>query len=116
MGKTVNVLGTEYALILKDVDDDPAFKLCGGYRDAFAKEIVVATFKPSSDPMETKNLLAVTKLNIRHEVVHAFLYESGLFKNSVTYDGAWADNEEMVDWIAIQGQKIYAAWQEAGAL
>ena len=29
---------------------------------------------------------------------------------------AWASNEAMVDWIARQGQKIYAAWREAGAL
>lgn len=25
---------------------------------------------------------------------------------------AWARNETMVDWIARQGPKIYAAWQE----
>lgn len=116
MSKTVNVLGTEYALILKGADDDPKFEMCGGYCDAFAKEIIVATFKPSGDPMETKNLSAITNLNVRHEIVHAFLYESGLYKNTLTAEGAWAANEEIVDWIALQGQKIYAAWKEAGAL
>ena len=38
----------------------------------------------------------VGKKVIRHELVHAFLFESGLSVNS------WADNEEIVDWIAIQ--------------
>ncbi len=27
-----------------------------------------------------------------------------------------AHNEELVDWIAIQGPKLYKAWQEAGAV
>jgi hypothetical protein len=29
---------------------------------------------------------------------------------------SWATNEEMVDWIAIQGPKIYSAWKDASAL
>ena len=41
------------------------------------------------------------KKNLRHEIVHAFLFESGLAENS-----EWAYNEEMVDWIAKQGPKI----------
>jgi hypothetical protein len=31
-------------------------------------------------------------------------------------DIGWAKNEEMVDWFALQGPKIYAAWKEAGAI
>jgi len=112
----ISILGTEYELILKDENDDPAFKECGGYRDAFAKQIVIADFKPDGSPMETKNLRAAVNQNIRHEIVHAFLYESGLHANAVRYNGEWSDNEEMVDWFAIQGPKIYAAWQEAGAI
>ena len=51
------------------------------------------------------------KKNVRHELVHAFLFECGLAENS-----NWAQNEELVDWIAIQGPKIYKAWQDAGAV
>lgn len=110
--KTIKILGTDYKLILKNENEDPAFKECGGYRDAFAKEIVVADYKPNGDPMETKSLPEVIRLNTRHEIIHAFLGESGLLKNT---ENDWASNEEMVDWIAIQGPKIYAAWKEAGA-
>lgn len=46
-----------------------------------------------------------------NEIVHAFLLESGLDENS-----EWARNEELVDWIAIQGPKIWKAWQEADAV
>ena len=55
------------------------------------------------------------KQTLRHEIVHAFLGESGLSNNSNSID-AWARNEEVVDWFAIQGPKIYKAWQEAGAV
>ena len=44
-------------------------------------------------------------------VPHVFLFECGLAENS-----PWAQNEELVDWIAIQGPKIHKAWEEAGAL
>ena len=43
----------------------------------------------------------------RHEIIHAFLYESGLSHNS-----EWANNEEMIDWIAIQFSKMLKAFEE----
>lgn len=42
---------------------------------------------------------------MRHEIVHAYLYESGLAENSLSVAN-WATNEEMVDWIARQFPKI----------
>ena len=41
------------------------------------------------------------KRTIRHEIVHAILFESGLDHNT-----EWARNEEVVDWIAIQFPKL----------
>jgi hypothetical protein len=40
---------------------------------------------------------------------------SGLADNSNGVD-AWARNEEMVDWFAMQGPKIYKIWREVGAV
>ena len=51
----------------------------------------------------------------RHEIVHAFLMSAGLTENTLGVE-AWADNEEMVDWIAFMGERIYKAWEEAGCL
>ena len=48
---------------------------------------------------------------LRHEIVHAFLYESGLDVSS-----EWARNEEIVDWIALQTPKLQKAFEEAGCL
>lgn len=53
---------------------------------------------------------------LSHEIVHAFLNESGLQHCSSVPMGAWARHEEMVDWIAIQFPKIMKAFQEVGAL
>jgi len=51
----------------------------------------------------------------RHEIVHAFLYESGLDCNSLKQYN-WAENEEMVDWFAIQGPKIFKIYKELDIL
>ena len=52
---------------------------------------------------------------LRHEIIHAYLEESGLSANSNMIP-AWAQNEEMVDWLAIQSSKIFATFQEVGCL
>lgn len=48
---------------------------------------------------------------MRHELTHAMLSESGLQSES-----AWAMNEEIVDWIAIQGPKLMEVWSTAKCL
>lgn len=55
---------------------------------------------------------------LRHEILHSYLYESGLDSNSFSLndDVAWALNEEMVDWFAIQSPKIFKTYKEVGAL
>ena len=46
------------------------------------------------------------------QIVHAFLYESGLRQNAYG-SKCWAKNEEMIDWMAIQIPKIQRAYKEA---
>ena len=115
----VNILGRQYEVIVKKYDDDPAFARDGisGWCDTVTKELVVcdmATYKGyENEPPHT--IEDVQKETTRHEIVHAFLYESGLHTNTLNVE-EWATNEEMVDWISIQGPKIYKAWEEADAL
>lgn len=66
------------------------------------------------EPPET--IRATQKEVLRHEIVHAFFDQSGLSDSSLNLDVVWAKNEEMVDWIAIQGPKIYKVWKEVGAV
>ncbi len=116
----INILGTEYTVTVKKYDEDETFerRSIDGYCDSWTKQIVVcdmSTYKRwEHEPTETAE--AAQKETLRHEIVHAFFSESGLADSSNSVDCSWAKNEEMVDWIAIQGPKIYKAWQEAGAL
>ena len=117
---TVNILGTPYEIIVKKYDEEKEFERLSiyGFCDGYAKEIVVcdmSTYK-GWEHEEEKTIIAAQKQTIRHEIVHAFFYESGLWDSSLGIENSWAKNEEMVDWIAIQGAKIYKAWQEADAM
>ncbi len=118
--KTVNILGTEYTITVKKYGEDKRFtdECAGAYCAVTTHEIVCCDLSTHPDlNLETKEAIDQSqKRHLRHEIVHAFLNESGLSANATSYFGSWAENEEMVDWIAIQGQKIYKAWEEAGCL
>lgn len=109
----VDILGTEYKLIIATEKERPNLKECDGYIDQSIKEIVVGRFEP--EPMILLNLKQYTKKVMRHEIIHAFLYESGLGENSNKIEN-WAQSEEMVDWIAIQFPKILKAFKEVNAI
>lgn len=117
---TVNILGTPYTITVKKYDEEEVFdrRSISGYCDGNTKEIVVcdlSTYKGwENEPQETIDI--AQKKIVRHEIVHAFFIESGLSCCSFAYDGGWAKNEEMVDWIAMQGCKIYKAWMECDAV
>lgn len=53
------------------------------------------------NPMNMGNMDIYEKRTIRHEIVHAILFESGLDHNA-----DWPRNEEIIDWIAIQFPKL----------
>lgn len=107
---TINILGAEYTVTLATEQAEPRLEGCDGFCDETAKEIVVENYKRNLPGSKGKLELQEQK-NLRHEIIHAFLFESGLAENS-----DWAQNEEMVDWFAIQGPKIVKSWEEAGAL
>lgn len=110
----INVLGTEYKIIDKKEAEDERLKRCDGYLDDSTKEIVLLVYEP--DVNNKKDLEAYRKQVLRHEIIHAFLSESGLQACSVSFGGGWATNEEMVDWLAIQFPKIQKAFEEVGCM
>ena len=113
--KTVSILGTEYKLIFADGYKDKrlAAAEADGITDESTKEIIVGYFEP--DETSQADLSAYQRKLIRHEITHAFLFESGLAECSVKVN-SWAKNEEMVDWIARQHNKLHEAFEKAGAL
>lgn len=98
----VNVLGTEYTIKF----DVPSEKMPfggDGCMDQSIREIWIADFG-ESDRDSIKDLDSYRKKVLRHEIVHAFLYESGLWNNSGNVK-AWGQSEEITDWIALQFPK-----------
>lgn len=108
----VDVLGERYA-ILNDVNENEIPGRGDGACDWSTRTIYIGHFTANEDSVG--DLKGYAKQVLRHEIVHAFLFESGLSANSSNAT-SWASCEEMVDWFAIQGPKILKAWQEADAL
>ena len=108
----INILGAEYTLTVCSEDEDLRLKGMDGLTDETTKELLVESYEKSKDePNSKKNLQVQINKVKRHEIIHAFLFESGLAENS-----AWAQNEEMVDFFAIQFPKLLKAFETAGAL
>lgn len=105
---TVDVLGTKYTVVESDKVKDSNLERNDGYCDHTTKKIVIDTFKDSFDTLEDLN--DYKKHVIRHELIHAFLFESGLGANS------WGTNEEIVDWIAFQFPKMSEAFEKVNAI
>lgn len=108
----INILGQKWIIFYKD--EDPAFDKCRGYTDGALKNIVIQNEKIDDEDVLSTNLESqhLDKLRVvRHEIVHAYLYECGLAESSLEAE-SWAVNEEMVDWFARLGPKIYATWKE----
>jgi hypothetical protein len=112
----INILGTEYEIIYGSRKDYPNLEQLSGYIDVTIKKIIVCDFaEDADDPFSKQNLDDFKKETVRHEIIHAFLYESGLAGNSHATT-QWAEDEEMVDWMAIQFPKIAKVFEEAGVL
>lgn len=107
---TVDVLGTIYNIKSANPDsNDKRLDGADAYCDYYAKEIVAINYKETEESF--KDIPAFNRKTLRHEIIHAFLAESGLRKSC-----DWSRNEEVVDWIAIQFPKMLKAFKEAGAL
>lgn len=107
------VLGTDIRIEFRKESEDEQLSEMGGYFDCSVNLIVVKIHE--ADKYSLKDLEAQQKKTLRHEIIHAFLHESGLDWSSSSSD-AWAVNEEMVDWFAIQSPKIFKIFAELGAL
>ena len=110
----VNILGTEYTIEHKKCTEDSFLEGANGYCDVTSKRIVVLKEKRNMD--EIDNFEYLQRKTLRHEIIHAFIFESGLFNNTYCVDDGWAKNEEMIDWFAIQFPKIIKVYQEADCL
>lgn len=116
----VNVLGTEYTIETRKISEDEYMKKSNfaGYCCECSKLIVIADVseKEFFQDMDENEQEIYRKKTLRHELIHAFLNESGLSADASATSGAWAKHEEMIDWFAIQSPKIFKVFSDAGCL
>lgn len=96
----VNVLGTPYKIVESNNKEHPLLTNMDGYCDFSSKKIYINDISKEGG-YEWEDANSHKAKVIRHELIHAFLYESGL-----DIESEWARNEELIDWFAIQIPKI----------
>lgn len=107
----IDVLGTKYTIQVLPVEKDGMLNTCDGYCDKTTKRIVV---RAKDDTSELGNHDVYLKKVKRHEIIHAFLFESGLHENFKHEE--WGHDETMIDWVAVQFPKLTAAFKAADCL
>ena len=112
----VNVLGTEYEILQQTKDDNPKLEDSTGLCEQYSKKIILSNLEEEkAHVMCVENVEEFEKKILRHEIIHAFLVESGLDENWKHCD-QFGHDETMVDWIAIQFPKLIKVFEAAGCL
>lgn len=113
--RKINILGTEWKIVTCKEEESELLngKRRDGCTDDSTRTIWICEKK---DDCELQDYESWKKVILRHEILHAFLFESGLDASSIATYGAWANNEEMVDWFTIQSPKIFKVYLELGII
>ena len=106
----VDVLGVPYSVNITPEADDPKLETMDGYTDPSIKRIVISdVHRRPDDPENVQDQDWFQRNIIRHELIHAFVVESGC------QDALW-HSEDMVRWLAYMFPRLLVAFKEAGAL
>lgn len=112
----VDILGTTYTILYRTKEEDKRLENIDGYCDYSTKTIVCfKRTEKDKEVMDLENLKFIDNRILRHEILHSFIYESGLWCNSYGIT-SWAENEEMTDWFAIQSPKIFEVYKKLNIL
>lgn len=128
--KVINVLGTDYTIkfiTVKDEYESNAAKIliesgfCA-FCSHYDKTIILSNFRDekfnSAFKYQSLDVIVETyKETLRHELWHAVFYCSGLNNNSHgTGNNSFANDEEMIDFLAIQSPKMFEIFNKANIL
>lgn len=99
------ILGSSWNVKLRSKKEDKYLINADGYCDKTANLIVVKT-NDEDDNLE--NWEEYMRKVLRHELIHAFLFESGLHEGLMHPERG--HDEAYVDWFAVQMLKIKVAY------
>lgn len=109
----LNILGSKWKMKVIPRCYDPMFDTVDGYADRSTKTMYVAE-DCTGDIDDLKRWDEYQKVVKRHEIIHAFLYESGLAQDM--YHPAMGHCEQDIDYFAIQFPKMIEVFNKAEAL
>lgn len=118
-----DILGTTYNIVILNSESADVYKkylgvTWGMYNMTYPSIYTLSPEHFHTGDEETDKLMFNKFL--RHRIIHAFLYESGLcdakFKDSIFNIKSWTENEKMVDWLAWQFPKIAKVFDELGIM
>ena len=97
--KKVLILGRPWLIKICTEKEEPRLKERSGFADWTSRLIAI------SDPDDHKecdldNMLEFLKKVARHEIIHAFMFGSGLAEE--WKHDTWGQEETLVDWLAFQ--------------
>lgn len=112
-----DVLGSEYTLRFIPEDKDPQLDNSNAYCDSCGSTIVIDDLSKLKDlcpdAFISKDMVNRLKVTIRHELIHAFMHESGITTCSHL---PWAHDETLVEWLAVQLPKMAKTMQDLKVL
>ena len=113
--KTYNlsILGNKWKLKVVPRHLDPMFETVDGYCDRSDRTMYVAEDSTRTID-DLKNWPEYQKVVKRHEIIHAFMFESGLAQDM--YHTPYGHDEAEIDWMAIQFPKMMQVFEKAEAL
>lgn len=108
--KQVSILGTKYLIRYVSEKEYPKLKKAdaSGLAELYQKELIINKDTMEEEDTTYANLESYKNKVVRHEIVHAFFHEAGLLN--------YCTDEKLVDWIAIQINKMYKVMDEVDAI
>lgn len=107
MEKRIVILGSEWVVEYVEMGDAEM----DGETDYTDRTIRIRT----DNVFEVGDFVQLQNKQLRHEVIHAFMAESGLQSNFEHYQ-KYGHEETTVDWFAIQFPKILRVYTELGCI
>lgn len=106
----IDILGSQWTIEHKYAGEDNGLNGLEGYTDRTSRRIVLAKHRPAQDKEvgALDDMADNDRNTTRHELTHAFLFESGLDN--------YSQDEDLVTWLAHQFPKMMRAFAFAGAL
>lgn len=102
----VPVLGEQWVLQIVSKEKEPRFERlnCDGFCDWTTRQMIVRSFNKDDD-FSVRDPRASMLHSIKHELVHAFMFASGLAADW-EHKSEFGQEETVVDWIAWQMEKM----------